>query len=65
MAGAGAAGGGGGRGGGAGGGGRGAAKNGRAAECDAIHVWTFDGKGRGSAYRHFNDTAAELAAWRD
>jgi hypothetical protein len=39
-------------------------KNGRPLENDAIHLWTFDGDGRISAYRHYNDTAAELAAWR-
>ncbi len=39
-------------------------KNGRAAEFDAIHLWTFDGQGRVAGYRQFNDTAAELAAWR-
>ena len=31
---------------------------------DAIHFWTFDTSNRISAYRHYNDTAAELAAWK-
>ena len=39
-------------------------KNGRAAEYDSLHFWTFDGAGKVSGYRHFNDTAAELAAWQ-
>jgi uncharacterized protein len=39
-------------------------KNGQSLRNDAVHVWTFDDEGRVSAYRHFNDTAAELAAWR-
>ena len=40
-------------------------KNGRPLENDAIHFWTFDDGGQIVRYRHFNDTAAELAAWRD
>ena len=39
-------------------------KNGHPLRNDAIHLWTFDGLGKVSQYRHFNDTAAELAAWR-
>ena len=39
-------------------------KNGKSAEFDTIHYWTLDGHGKVSAYRHFNDTAGELAAWR-
>ena len=39
-------------------------KNGRALKNDAVHFWTFDEAGRIARYRHFNDTAAELAAWR-
>ncbi len=31
---------------------------------DSVHVWTFDSHGKVSAYRHYNDTAMELAAWR-
>ena len=38
-------------------------KNGRALQNDSIHFWTFNDAGKVSAYRHFNDTAAELAAW--
>jgi ketosteroid isomerase-like protein len=39
-------------------------KNSKSVEYDAIHFWTFDGSGRVSAYRQYNDTAADLAAWR-
>ncbi len=39
-------------------------KNGRPFVNDAVHVWTFDTHGKVSAYRHYNDTAMELAAWR-
>jgi hypothetical protein len=39
-------------------------KNGQPLDNDAVHVWTFDGGGKVSSYRHYNDTAAELAAWR-
>lgn len=39
-------------------------KNGRALKNDAVHFWTFGDGGRIARYRHFNDTAAELAAWR-
>ena len=39
-------------------------KNGRALKNDAVHFWTFDASGQIARYRHFNDTAAELAAWR-
>ncbi len=38
--------------------------NGRPVQNDAVHVWGFDAAGQVSSYRHFNDTAAELAAWR-
>jgi uncharacterized protein len=38
-------------------------KNGRPVQNDAVHVWTFDGD-KVSGYRHYNDTAAELEAWR-
>jgi hypothetical protein len=31
---------------------------------DAVHAWSFNGSGQVSAYRHYNDTAMELAAWR-
>jgi ketosteroid isomerase-like protein len=39
-------------------------KNGRAVQNDSVHFWTFDDRGQIARYRHFNDTAAELAAWR-
>lgn len=39
-------------------------KNGRDLANDAVHFWTFDDRGKIASYRHFNDTAAELAAWR-
>ena len=39
-------------------------KNGRGLENDSVHVWTFDRHGKVSKYQHFNDTAAELSAWR-
>jgi hypothetical protein len=40
-------------------------KNGRALKNDAMHLWNFNDSGQITRYRHFNDTAAELAAWRD
>ena len=39
-------------------------KNGRGWANDVVHFWTFDDRGKIASYRHFNDTAAELAAWR-
>ena len=39
-------------------------KNGRKVANDSIHFWTFDTTGKVANYRHFNDTAQELAAWR-
>ena len=39
-------------------------KNGRALKNDSVHFWTFNDRGQIARYRHFNDTAAELAAWR-
>jgi len=39
-------------------------KNGRAVKNDSVHYWTFNDRGQIAQYRHFNDTAAELAAWR-
>ncbi len=39
-------------------------KNGRSLKHDSVHFWTFNGSGQISRYRHFNDTAAELAVWR-
>ena len=39
-------------------------KNGRSLANDAVHFWTFNDSGQIARYRHFNDTAAELAAWR-
>ncbi len=40
-------------------------KNGRRQANDVVHVWTFDDEGLVTSYRHYNDTAQELAAWRD
>jgi ketosteroid isomerase-like protein len=40
------------------------AKNGRPIKNDSVHFWTFNDRGQITRYRHFNDTAAELAAWR-
>ena len=39
-------------------------KNGRPLLNDSVHVWSFDDDGLVASYRHFNDTAQELAAWR-
>ena len=39
-------------------------KNGLPLKNDAVHVWTFNNTSKISKYQHFNDTAAELAAWR-
>ncbi len=39
-------------------------KNGRVLKNDVVHFWTFGANGLIARYRHFNDTAAELAAWR-
>ena len=39
-------------------------KNGRSLHNDAVHFWTFSERGLIASYRHFNDTASELAAWR-
>lgn len=39
-------------------------KNKKSYHTDAVHIWTFDKSGKVSKYRHYNDTAAELAAWR-
>lgn len=39
-------------------------KNGRAVANDAVHFWTFNEQGQIIRYRHFNDTAAELIAWK-
>lgn len=39
-------------------------KTGRPLKNDAIHFWSFNDRGQITRYRHFNDTAAELAAWR-
>ena len=39
-------------------------KNGRELRNDSIHFWTFNDRGQIASYRHYNDTAAELAAWR-
>jgi len=29
-----------------------------------VRFWTFNDRGQIARYRQFNDTAAELAAWR-
>ena len=39
-------------------------KNGQPLKNDAMHFWTFTDKGQIKSYRHYNDTAAELRAWR-
>ena len=39
-------------------------KTGRGWQNDAVHFWTFNERGQIASYRHYNDTAAELAAWR-
>ncbi len=39
-------------------------KTGRALQNDVVHFWTFNDRGQIASYRHYNDTAAELAAWR-
>jgi ketosteroid isomerase-like protein len=39
-------------------------KNGCTLANDCVHVWTLDTAGQVIRYQHFNDTAAELAAWR-
>lgn len=39
-------------------------KNGRSLKNDSVHFWTFNDSGQITRYRHFNDTAAELAVWR-
>ena len=39
-------------------------KTGRALRNDVVHFWSFNERGQITRYRHFNDTAAELAAWR-
>src|SRR5262245_40186508 len=39
-------------------------KNGASVKNDSVHVWTFNPHGKVAGYQHYNDTAAELAAWR-
>ena len=39
-------------------------KTGRPLRNDVVHFWSFNERGQITRYRHFNDTAAELAAWR-
>jgi uncharacterized protein len=39
-------------------------KNGQTVGGDSVHVWRFNEHGQIGSYRHFNDTAMELAAWR-
>jgi ketosteroid isomerase-like protein len=41
-----------------------ARKTGRPLQNDGVHFWAFNDRGQIAQYRHFNDTAAELAAWR-
>ncbi|HEV8239585.1 MAG TPA: nuclear transport factor 2 family protein [Thermoanaerobaculia bacterium] len=38
-------------------------RNGKPLSNDAVHVWDLS-DGKVSRYRHYNDTAAELEAWR-
>lgn len=39
-------------------------KSGKTVGGDSVHVWRFNEHGQVGAYRHYNDTAMELAAWR-
>lgn len=39
-------------------------RNGQMLQNDCVHVWTFNDQGKVAKYRHFNDTAQELAGWR-
>lgn len=39
-------------------------KNGRPLLNDSVHAWKVNADGKITSYRHFNDTAMELAAWR-
>jgi len=39
-------------------------KNGAPFVNDAVHVWRLNPAGKVNFYRHYNDTAMELAAWR-
>ena len=39
-------------------------KNGQPFINDAIHMWQLNEAGKVISYRHYNDTAMELAAWR-
>lgn len=39
-------------------------RNGQTLENDCVHIWGFNAAGKVNRYRHFNDTAQELAAWR-
>jgi ketosteroid isomerase-like protein len=39
-------------------------KNGRPLKNDVMHLWSFNDRGQITRYRHFNDTSAELTAWR-
>jgi ketosteroid isomerase-like protein len=39
-------------------------KNSQSLVNDVVHIWDFDDSGRVTSYRHFNDTAQELAAWK-
>jgi ketosteroid isomerase-like protein len=40
-------------------------RTGKPLKNDSLHFWTFNDRGQVVRYRHFNDTAAELAAWRE
>lgn len=40
-------------------------RNGRKLASDSVHVWTFGDDRLVRRYQHFNDTAAELAAWTE
>ena len=39
-------------------------KNGKRVQNDVVHFWTLNDQNKVTQYRHFGDSAAELAAWR-
>ena len=39
-------------------------RNGRPLANDVVHAWKVNGDGKITSYRHYNDTAMELAAWK-
>ena len=39
-------------------------KHGKRLDLNGMHFWTFDGSGKVSFYRGYDDTAAVLEAWR-